>query len=173
MNPRMKRVWLGWVMMLMLCGMAATAAAQTDYGRLSAVDLVGRQLTLGKGRKDVTYRIRDTVEVYLNGVPAKLPQLPVGAEVLLEVHEPGVATAILAKSIGALGLGKGPVNLNTATVAELEALPGIGPALADAIVAERPYLYTWRLSSVRGIGEKTFKKLERMVYVTPLPGRRP
>ena len=34
-------------------------------------------------------------------------------------------------------LAQSPVNLNTATVAELQGLPGIGPALAERIVAHR------------------------------------
>ncbi len=61
----------------------------------------------------------------------------------------------------------GPINLNTATVAELDALPGVGPATAQAIVASRArsrFTSTDDLLDIRGIGEK---KLERIrPYVT-------
>ena len=60
-----------------------------------------------------------------------------------------------------------PINLNTATAAELDALPGVGPATAQAIVASRArsrFTSTDDLMDIRGIGEK---KLERIrPYVT-------
>lgn len=45
-----------------------------------------------------------------------------------------------------------PVDLNAASVDELESLPGIGPALARAIVAGRPYAAVEELLRVPGIG---------------------
>lgn len=53
----------------------------------------------------------------------------------------------------------GTVNINTATAAQLDALPGIGPSKAAAIVSYRtlngPFQSCSGLSAVYGIGEKT------------------
>jgi competence protein ComEA len=61
------------------------------------------------------------------------------------------------------------VNLNTATQAELEALPGIGPAYAQAIIVERTRRGGFRsvneLREVRGIGDQRFADLEPLVAV--------
>lgn len=61
------------------------------------------------------------------------------------------------------------IDLNTATIAELETLPGIGPALAGAIVAERERRGGFRsineLREVRGIGERRFAELRDRVTV--------
>ena len=55
------------------------------------------------------------------------------------------------------------VNVNTATAAQLEALPGIGPSTAQRIVAYRdkngPFKKLEDLMNVQGIGEKSFLKL--------------
>ncbi|GIU88433.1 MAG: hypothetical protein KatS3mg009_2948 [Acidimicrobiia bacterium] len=63
----------------------------------------------------------------------------------------------------------GPLNLNTATAAQLEELPGIGPALAAAIVAERErrggFARVEDLRAVRGIGEQRFADLRGLVTV--------
>ena len=59
------------------------------------------------------------------------------------------------------------VNLNTATPVELEALPGVGPVLAGAIVAWREdnggFGSVGQLQEVSGIGPKSFAKLEPLV----------
>jgi len=63
----------------------------------------------------------------------------------------------------------GLVNVNTATSAQLEELPGIGPALAAAIINERERRGGFRsvqeLRDVRGIGEKRFADLADLVTV--------
>ena len=55
------------------------------------------------------------------------------------------------------------VNINTATVQQLEALPGIGPSTAQRIVTYRekngPFKKLEDLMNVQGIGEKSFLKL--------------
>jgi competence protein ComEA len=63
------------------------------------------------------------------------------------------------------------VNLNTATTADLEKLPGIGPAMAARIVEYRQKNGTFKkaeeLMNIQGIGEKVFLKLKPLVTVTP------
>ena len=62
-----------------------------------------------------------------------------------------------------------PINLNTATAAELETLPGIGPALAGRILAWRDqnghFTTVDELREVAGIGEQRFAQLEPLVTV--------
>lgn len=61
------------------------------------------------------------------------------------------------------------VNLNTATAAELEKLPGVGNVLAQKIVAHRekfgPFQRTAHLMMVDGISERKFRALSHMVAV--------
>jgi competence protein ComEA len=63
-----------------------------------------------------------------------------------------------------------PLNLNTATTAELQALPGVGAATAKLIVEHRQknggFKKIEELMNIKGIGEKTFLKLKPMVTVT-------
>lgn len=60
----------------------------------------------------------------------------------------------------------GPVNINTATLEEIMALPGIGPSKAEAIVAERPFDAVEDLERVSGIGPSTIETLAPLVTVS-------
>lgn len=63
------------------------------------------------------------------------------------------------------GEGDLVVNVNNATQAELETIPGIGPALARQIIAGRPYSKVEELERVRGIGPYTVKSMAPYVRV--------
>jgi comEA protein len=62
---------------------------------------------------------------------------------------------------------KFPVNINLASVEELQNLPRIGPAMATRIVLHRqkngPFQTKSDLMNVRGIGKKTFEKLKNLI----------
>ncbi|MGH2811999.1 MAG: helix-hairpin-helix domain-containing protein [Actinomycetota bacterium] len=61
------------------------------------------------------------------------------------------------------------VNLNTATQSELESLPGIGPVIAERIIAFRErnggFASVRQLLEVEGIGPKKFEAIEDLVVV--------
>jgi competence protein ComEA len=64
------------------------------------------------------------------------------------------------------------VDVNTASKAELEALPGVGASIADNIIAARPFKKVSDLKDVTGIGEERYKDLRPHVTVGPASDRR-
>ena len=61
-----------------------------------------------------------------------------------------------------------PININTASEKELDALPGIGPAIARRIVEHRstqPFTKVEDIMLVKGIGKKKFAKLKELITV--------
>ena len=65
--------------------------------------------------------------------------------------------------------GEGPVNVNTASASQLEELPGVGPATAEAIIAHRdqhgPFGSVDDLIDVRGIGEAKLEQIRERATV--------
>lgn len=65
----------------------------------------------------------------------------------------------------------GAVRLNHADVEELDALPGVGPAMAQAIMEEREkngaFFYPEDLLAVKGIGDKKLAAIRDMLDLTP------
>ena len=62
----------------------------------------------------------------------------------------------------------GPVDLNTASEKDLEALPGVGPATAKKIIAARPYTSAADLSKA-GVPNATIQKVTPLVTASAAP----
>jgi competence ComEA-like helix-hairpin-helix protein len=73
------------------------------------------------------------------------------------------------KSISERGKGSksasGPIDVNTATPKELQSIKGIGPVIAERIVAGRPYKSVDDLIRVPGIGPATLEKIRPYLVV--------
>jgi competence protein ComEA len=80
-----------------------------------------------------------------------------------------VVTATDASSSGAARAASGPLDLNTATLEQLDALPGVGPTTAHAIIDERERRGGFRsvddLLDVRGIGPAKLDAIRDLVTV--------
>jgi competence protein ComEA len=80
----------------------------------------------------------------------------------------GVAPGSAAGASGGAVSG-GPIDLNTATVEQLDTLPGVGPATAAKIIADRtengPFRTAEDLMRVTGIGAKRYESLKDLVTV--------
>lgn len=78
-----------------------------------------------------------------------------------------IFTAIISLS---MGMASAAVNINTATVQELDTLPGIGAAKAQSIVDYRtkngPFKSVDELDKVKGIGPALLEKLKPEVTLS-------
>lgn len=85
------------------------------------------------------------------------------------VYVPAVGEVVPPDALGASGAptAGGPVDVNRATVEELDELPGVGPATAAAIVTERdrngPFVDVDDLDRVPGIGPAKLEALRDLV----------
>jgi competence protein ComEA len=83
----------------------------------------------------------------------------------------GSAAIWFARDAGGLfprgepGEGTLRVNINTATLVELESIPGIGSARAQQIVARRPFKSVDELVEISGIGRKSLESLRPFVKI--------
>jgi comEA protein len=129
---------------LVLIGSALTLLKR--QGRLSSLDL---DLFLDDGRYNYTYRADDIVK---NRPDA---DSMTAAGDLTENVNYSTATQIL--------------DINDAGYFDLQTLPGIGPVLAERIVAYRDSVGAFRsvneLSNVKGIGEKKLAGLKNRITV--------
>jgi competence protein ComEA len=82
---------------------------------------------------------------------------------------PGMSPPAAPGVAAGAGTAGGPINLNTATLADLDTLPGVGPVLAqrilDARTAQGGFRAVGDLRKVDGIGDARYEQLKDLVTV--------
>lgn len=85
------------------------------------------------------------------------------------VRDAASSTTLPDGASGAGGAAGQPVNINTATAAELDELPGIGPSTAQKILEHRnengPFATVEAIMDVSGIGEAKFDQIRELITV--------
>jgi competence protein ComEA len=83
-----------------------------------------------------------------------------------------IVTLFFIFSICCIGIGSGlcadQMNLNTATQEQLQTLPGIGPAIAQRIIAyrtEHPFQSIDEVQQVKGVGPKIYEQIKPLIKV--------
>jgi competence protein ComEA len=157
-----------------------SSSGGTKKGERVTVHVAGAVAKPGVYDLDAAARVIDAIEAAGGGAPdADLNRLNLAAKVadgqrvlVQRVGEAAPAGSVSPGGSGSAGGSADPsglVSLNSATQAELEALPGIGPSLAGAIITERERRGGFRsvneLRDVRGIGEKRFADLKDKVTI--------
>ena len=88
---------------------------------------------------------------------------PLADGVQIAVPRRGSATASAEATAGGAGAASGPVHLNSASVADLDTLPGVGPVTAQKIVDYRqqhgPFTALDDLDAIPGIGPARIEQL--------------
>lgn len=100
--------------------------------------------------------------VLQDGVQVFVPRIAQPAPTLVNASQP---TPLVRSGQTTLAISGGLININTATLAELDTLPGVGPAIAQRIIENRPYGAIEDLMRVRGIAQVTFDNLKDFITI--------
>mgnify|MGYP003385276577 CR=1 FL=1 len=115
-------------------------------------------------------REHDLAAKSLEGAPSANTLSP-GPAALMSLAPVSVPTDSQAMAPAARRSHQGLLDLNRATEQDFDALPGIGPKLAERILAHRQSVGAFHsldeLRAVKGIGKKKFERIRPLVTVTP------
>ncbi|MET7950627.1 ComEA family DNA-binding protein [Micromonospora sp. NPDC005324] len=159
---------------------AASAAQAGDPSVSSSGEVVvavaGKVRKPGLVRLPAGSRLADAVQAAggaLPGVDVALlnPARKVsdGELIVVGVTPPPMPGGAAGPAAGGAAPAAGPLNLNTATLAQLDTLPGVGPVLAQRILSHRDqhggFKSVGDLRQVDGIGDARYEQLKDLVTV--------
>ncbi len=104
----------------------------------------------------------DKVRPFLRVEPIPTPQSELDPIPVLERKKPEPAPVRMANS-RKLQTGDPPINVNIASLGQLQQLPDVGAVTAQSIIAARPIKSLSDLDRVKGIGTKRLEKLKLFV----------
>jgi len=130
-----------------------------------AIELAGGMTTQADvNRVNLALRLRDGLQVFVPMVGEEAVVLPTEPAPVMdngndEVESPAAASPASGEKI----------NLNTASLEELDSLPGVGPSTAQSIIDYRtqngPFARIEDVMSVPGIGEGKFNDMKELITV--------
>lgn len=156
---------------------AASGASRAGHAKRLVVDVVGAVRAPGLYRLPAGARVADAVRA-AGGLTRRADPLLVnlaapvadGEQVLVGARGSPAAAGGAATATGGAATATGPaapVDLNSAGVEQLDALPGVGPVTAQKIVDYRqqhgPFTSVADLDAIAGIGPATIKDLLGLV----------
>jgi competence protein ComEA len=153
---------------------ADPAAVASPSGRVLVVDVVGAVRRPGLYRLHQGARIADAIARAGGATSLAQPELvnlaaPLadGEHVLMPRRASPGSAAVGAPATASTPSPSAPVDLNTATAEQLDALPGVGPATAEKIIAFRqahgPFTSVDQLDAISGIGPAKIADLRDLV----------
>jgi len=138
---------------------------------LTSLDDLGKVKGLTKGK---VAALKDKVSFGPAAKPAAAPETP-AAKGAPAVEKPATGPGAVmrprrdlppAEKTEAAKLAPGEkININSASQADLEKIPGIGPVKAKAIIEGRPYKTPEDIMKVRGIKEGIYRKIKDVIVV--------
>lgn len=160
-------------------GAAVGPPVRGDDARTVLVDVAGEVRSPGVYELSTGSRARDaiqaaggaTADANLTAVNRAAPVVD-GQHLVVPVASasagvPGAGSADVAAGVDSQADTAAPVSINTADVAGLDELPGVGPATAQAIVDDRsdngPFSDVDDLQRVAGIGPATVERIRDLV----------
>lgn len=152
-------------------GAGASASTTTSAATAVLAHAAGAVVHPGVYELPPGARVTDLIDAAGGPLPdADLDQLNLAAPVAdgERVYVPRLGETVVVTA-GAADAPDGPLDLNTATIEQLDALPGVGPATAQAIIDERDrrggFGAVDDLLDVRGIGPAKLEALRELVRV--------
>jgi competence protein ComEA len=157
-------------------GPPTSASPTSAPAAVLVVSVVGQVVSPGLVTLPAGSRVADALAAVGGLLPEADPASVNAAALLTDgqqvaVGVPGAAggTGTGAGTAAGGGAGSGPVDLNSATAADLDALPGIGPVLAQRILDHReeqgPFGRVEELDDVSGIGPALYAEISPLVTV--------
>jgi competence protein ComEA len=161
---------------------SARSSASTEAGTLIVIDVTGAVVTPGVYRLGPGARVGDAIDA-AGGFGPRVDAARAAAELNLAAtltdgqqlripsrDDPadGAAPASSGGSSGAGGAAGKMIDLNAATQAELESLPGIGPVTATKIIEARAEARFRTVDELRErglVGQKTFDSIRALITV--------